>query len=119
VNRPPNRRRGLRPRTADAGTCGFCEQPFTPHRYGPYIVESCIPFDVQGLPRVPHVWPDDLLEDPPPGVTAATPCQCGTPVGGYHHYECDLEICPWADTHPDAGEQLLCCGCLEDPDPAA
>ena len=67
---------------------------------------TCEAFDVRGRPRVPLSWPDDL------GIPAGNPCQCGTQVGGLHHHECDIELCPWADEHPDDGEQLLYCGCL-------
>ncbi len=33
--------------------------------------------------------------------------------GGWHHCKCSLEVCPWADEHPDDGEQLLYCGGFE------
>lgn len=41
------------------------------------------------------------------------PCPCGTLPGGFHHWECSYEVCPWADEHPEDGEQLLFCGCYE------
>lgn len=69
-------------------------------------VTSCEPKDVRGRTSGPHVWPDeDYFSD-------QGPCSCGAAVGGFHHHECSIELCPWADTHPDEGEQLMYCGCF-------
>ena len=83
--------------------CSWCGR--VPWSGGPSSCTEAV--TVRGLPRLAHAWPDD--ED----YADQPPCQCGTPVGGLHHDECDIELCPWADDHPDDGEQLLCCGCLE------
>jgi hypothetical protein len=68
-------------------------------------VDGCADLLVRGRHRIPLSWPPD--EDIPPD----NPCQCGAQVGYLHHDGCDIEICPWADEHPDEGEQLLCCEC--------
>jgi len=38
---------------------------------------------------------------------------CGITRGGFHHPGCDMEECP------DCGDQLLMCGCLDDPEEKA
>ena len=49
------------------------------------------------LPRIPY------------GLDHDGSCNdCGTPPGGYHHDNCDVETCPWCRA------QLLSCGCLTD-----
>ncbi len=71
---------------------------------------SCTPKVVRGRRGVPHSWPEPTPEWPdPPGDD--NPCSCGAPVGGFHHWGCGLEVCPWAEEHPDDGQQLLYCGC--------
>lgn len=72
TSRPPDRRRTFRPRrpvrTPDEW-CEFCEQPpYEPDRFGE---RSCIPFDIKGLPRIPHTWPDDMPDEQRDRV----PCQ--------------------------------------------
>jgi hypothetical protein len=76
-------------------------------------VTTCNPKDVRGRAGVPHVWPEPGTAEEIDLFADDNPCQCGARVGGFHHWPCDLEICPWADEHPDDGEQLLCCGCFE------
>ena len=106
MTRPRGRNDQRRRRTPapDNQVCAWCEQrPWDP------AVVGCVQFDIRALPRIVHVWPDDI------GVPLDTPCRCGTSVGQPHHYDCDLEMCPWADTHndgPEGVEQLLFCGCL-------
>lgn len=76
-------------------------------------VDGCVEFLIRdGRPRVPLTWPPDL------DIPDDNPCECGAMPGRLHHYQCGLELCPFADDHPDDGEQLLFCGChaLEDPD---
>ena len=106
---PPNRRPHLRPRRpAEVDLCPGCgRDPWADD--GPL---GCDPKNVQGLTPEPHSWSEADREWPdPPGDD--DPCSCGVRPGGYHHWECGLEICPWTATHPDLGEQLLCCGCFE------
>ncbi len=76
-------------------------------------VTSCVQKDVRGRPGVPHSWPEPTDAEDIDLFSDTNPCQCGAMPGGFHHWECGLEICPWADEHPDDGEQLLYCGCFE------
>jgi len=41
--------------------------------------------------------------DLPTGSVASGPCgDCGTPIGGFHHLNCDIE------RHPVTSEQVIC-----------
>jgi hypothetical protein len=73
-------------------------------------VTGCIEFTVNGLERLPVSWPPDMR------IPDSNPCGCGAHVGQWHHADCSLEMCPWADEHPDDGEQLTYCGCLDEPE---
>jgi hypothetical protein len=74
---------------------------------------GCEPKDVRGLtPRV-HTWPEPTTAEEFDLFADSNPCECGAIPGSYHHWDCGLEVCPFADLHPDDGEQLLCCGCYE------
>ncbi len=102
-----HRRRTSRSAYLCEGRCLGCgRNPWAPD------VTSCKPKDVRGRRPEPHSWPEPTEEWPdPPGDD--NPCSCGAHVGGYHHWLCSIEVCPWAAEHPDDGEQLLCCGCFE------
>jgi hypothetical protein len=76
-------------------------------------VTTCRPKDVRGRQPEPHSWPEPTTAEEIELFTDHNPCPCGAMPGGYHHWECSLEVCPWADEHPDDGEQLLYCGCYE------
>lgn len=109
------RRRPRSPRRHNL-PCGGCGRD--PWAYDDH--PGCEPKDVRGLPGIPHAWPEPLTAEDFVIFTDDNPCRCGAMVGSHHHWECSLELCPWADTHPEAGEQLLCCGCYEaDLDPVA
>lgn len=109
TTRPLGRRPGRRPYVAppiDPDICPGCGKD--PWAEG---VTSCKPKDVRGFTPPVHTW-DDLRDTPdPPGDD--NPCSCGAMPGGYHHWECGLEICPLADLHPETTAQLLFCGCYE------
>ncbi len=76
-------------------------------------VTSCKPKDVRGRQPEPHSWPEPTALEDVELFIDRNPCPCGALPGGYHHWECSLEECPWADEHPDDGHQLLFCGCFE------
>lgn len=76
-------------------------------------VTSCKPKDVRGRQPEPHSWPEATTAEEVTLYADDNPCPCGAMPGGWHHWECSLEVCPWADEHPDDGEQLLYCGCYE------
>ncbi len=101
----PHRHRGGRPLHPCSDLCPGCgRDPRADH------VTSCQPKTVRGRSGLPHAWPEPTPEWPDP-PDDDNPCQCGALPGGYHHWECSLEVCPWAKEHPDDGEQLLFCGC--------
>ncbi len=108
--RPPGRRPGLRPRAATAEGSELC--PGCGRNPWDEDVTSCRPKNVRGLTPPVHSWPLPTEEWPdPPGDDNR--CACGAMPGGYHHWGCSLEVCPFAELHPDDGEQLLHCGCYE------
>lgn len=104
------RRRPVKP-CPKPGRCLFCWRILDNYPDG----VTCKAKDVRGRPGIPHSWAALAGDDDCPDDTVV--CPCGAPVGGFHHWECDLEICPWADEHPDEGEQLLYCPCFHADEP--
>lgn len=110
----PQRLERRRRRHTPRDLCGFCNRLAWDSAAE---IRSCIDFSVRGRNRVPHQWPDPQTPDEIDLFSDSNPCKCSAPVGGRHHYGCDIEVCPWADDHPDDGEQALCCGCFAKLDP--
>ncbi len=108
--RPSNKPSGRttpRPEPSAPGLCRGCGQDSWADG-----VTGCQAKSVRGLTPPVHSWPAPTPDWPdPPGDN--NPCSCGAMPGGFHHWLCDLELCPFADLHPDDGEQLLYCGCFE------
>jgi hypothetical protein len=85
--------------------CEFCQREMTD-------AASCAVevLHQQGVPVAQIRYGDEYH---PPSWGARPPCcgDCGTPLGGFHHLGCDLQICGVC------GGQMISCGCRFDEDP--
>ncbi len=109
VREPRHRRRKRRPTKPCADICAFCGVDTASERAS----QGCKPKNVRGRASIRHVWPDPATAAEAELFADDSPCHCGALPGTYHHWECNLEFCPWAADHPDDGVQLLYCGCFE------
>lgn len=109
VRRPHRGLRWRRQRPASPCACPGCGR--VPWLNGQ--PSTCEPKDVRGRQSLPHAWPEPETVEELDIFGDHNPCPCGAPVGGFHHWECVYEDCPWADEHPDDGTLLVGCGCME------
>ena len=105
---PSHDLRNRRPRRPCADICALCGVDTASERAS----QGCKPKNIRGRASIRHVWPDPETPEEVEIFADDSPCHCGALPGAYHHWECNLEFCPWADDHPDGGEQLLYCGCF-------
>lgn len=104
-----HRTRERRPAKPCADICAYCGVEI----WTEAALRGCKPKNIRGRASIRHIWPDPETPEEAEIFADDSPCRCGALPGTYHHWECNLEFCPWAADHPDDGVQLLYCGCFK------